>query len=374
MTAHDPGQLMLANSPAATRIAFLAVSQAHQFLHWLPAALRLAREPGVEVTVLVSTRAGAEYIRSHDPDATLRIRRLRSPSAAPQGLFTPPARKLVLLLNSRIIAQYPTIVTTEVTSSLLYHLPWFRSAMVHLKHGAGDREGGYNPKHARFDQTLVNGPKDKQRLIERGLATDGNCLVVGYAKFELVRASSECLFGNDGPIALYNPHFDRRVGSWIRHGTGVIEALTGIPEWNFIIAPHVRIRGGPTVRSKAANLLFDPGSARSIDMTYTQAANVYIGDVSSQVYEFLRTPRPCIFLNLDRIQWQANPAYSHWQLGQVIESLDELPQALARADELQPRFEEAQRRLSAASIDEGDVPASERQAQAILDFATRVHG
>jgi hypothetical protein len=88
------------------------------------------------------------------------------------------------------------------------------------------------------------------------------------------------------------------------------------------------------------------------------------------VYEFIRTPRPCIFLNLDRLDWRSNPAYAHWHLGQVIESLDELPAALARAKELQPRFEAVQRRMSAASIDHSDVPASERQAQAILKFAT----
>jgi len=86
-------------------------------------------------------------------------------------------------------------------------------------------------------------------------------------------------------------------------------------------------------------------------MTYTQAADVYIGDVSSQVYEFIRTPRPCIFLNLDRIDWQDDPNYAHWHLGQVVDSLDELALALARAHELQPRFEAAQRQMSAASID-----------------------
>jgi hypothetical protein len=106
-------------------------------------------------------------------------------------------------------------------------------------------------------------------------------------------------------------------------------------------------------------------------MTYTQAAAVYIGDISSQVYEFVRTPRPCIFLNLDRVDWRDDPAYSHWKLGQVIESLDELPAALGRATALQPQFEPAQRQMFAASIDAGDGAASERQAQAILAFVRR---
>jgi hypothetical protein len=106
-------------------------------------------------------------------------------------------------------------------------------------------------------------------------------------------------------------------------------------------------------------------------MSYTQAASVYIGDASSQVYEFIRTPRPCIFLNLDRIDWRDNPAYTHWQLGQVVENIEELPAALEQAHALQPQFEQAQRRISAASIDQAHTPASHRQAEAILNFASR---
>jgi hypothetical protein len=369
MTARELGRMRTGKTAATTRIAFLGVSQAHQFLHWLPAALRLAEEPGVEVTVLVSTEAGLEFIRTYDPERRLRLKRLWAPSFRRQGLFTPPRRWLAMLLNARKIARYPVIVTTEVTSSMLYRVPGFGSRIVHLKHGAGDREGSYNPKHAFFDLTLVNGPKDKKRLIERGLATDENCIVVGYGKFELVRPNPATLFPDDRPIALYNPHFDSQVGSWIRHGAEVVAAMEVIPDWNFVVAPHVKLRGGPPVRSSATNILIDRGSTRSIDMTYTQAADVYIGDASSQVYEFIRTPRPCIFLNLDHIDWRPNPGHAHWKLGQVIESLDELAPALSRAASLQPQFEKLQTKMSAAAIDQSEIPASERQANAILDFA-----
>jgi hypothetical protein len=350
-------------------IAFIAVTQAHQFLHWLPVALRLAAEPKVRVTVLASTRAGADFIRSFDPERRLRIEQLRAPGARRDDLFDPPARLPVLLLNARRIGRFPIIVTTETTSSWLRRLPGFRSKMIHLKHGAGDREGGYNPKHAGYDLTLVNGPKDKQRLIERGLGTEDNIRVVGYGKFELIRPAPDRLFANDRPVALYNPHFDKQVGSWLRHGREIVRAMEAITDWNFIVAPHVKLRGGPDIRSNAGNIIVDRGSVRSIDMTYTQAADVYIGDVSSQVYEFIRTPRPCIFLNLDHIKWEKDPAYSHWHLGQVMETLDALPAALAQAEALQPRFEPLQRKLLEASIDQGDIPASERQAKAILEFA-----
>ena len=56
-------------------------------------------------------------------------------------------------------------------------------------------------------------------------------------------------------------------------------------------------------------------------MTYMLAADIYLGDVSSQVYEFLLEPRPCIFLNGHNVPWQDNPYYSHWTLGQVIDDV-----------------------------------------------------
>jgi len=90
---------LAAANGGTTDIAFIAIAQAHQFLHWLPAALRLAREPGVRVTALASTRAGADLIRSYDADGRLHIVMLRGLGEPKDGLFEPPARLPVLLLN-----------------------------------------------------------------------------------------------------------------------------------------------------------------------------------------------------------------------------------------------------------------------------------
>lgn len=353
-----------------TRVAFLAITEAHQFLHWLPAALRLAQQPQLKVTVLGSTEAGLDFIRSYDPDQRLKLRKLKTIGTAPDGLFNIPARLGTLLLNLPTVAGFPFIVTTETTSGKLKRIPAFRSKLIHLKHGAGDREGSYNPKHALADLTLVNGPKDKERLIARGLATEENCEVVGYAKFELVR-EPEPIFADDRPIALYNPHFDQALSSWFGHGAAILRAMEAVPHWNFVVAPHVKLTAGPNVRSSVPNILIDRGSVRSIDMSYTEAASVYIGDVSSQVYEFLRRPRPCIFLNLDRIEWKSNENFLHWRLGQVIERVDDLGPSLERAARMQPQYEALQKELVEQSLDPSPTPASERQAQAILDFIAR---
>ena len=351
------------------RIAFLALAEAHQHLHWLPAALRLAAEPGVEVEVLGASRAGLALVASFDPKQTLRLVHLPTPSPRVDGLFSPPPRALAALLHQHRIARHDAIVTTETSSSLLTLLPWFRAPMIHLKHGAGDSEVGYNPKHRRFDLTLVNGAKDRERLIAKGLARPDQVAVVGYAKFELV-APDGLPFGDDRPLALYNAHAKPPGSSWFAHGPAVVAAMADIPDWRFIVAPHVKLKRGPVVTSDAPNVSIDLGSMASIDMSYTTAAEVYIGDASSQVYEFLRRPRPCIFLNLDRVAWQGVERFSHWALGQVIEDVAELGPALARAADLQPRFDPLQRAALAHSIDPSPTPASQRQARAILDFVS----
>ena len=143
-------------------------------------------------------------------------------------------------------------------------------------------------------------------------------------------------------------------------------------DWEFIVAPHVKLRRGPPMRSRAPSITIDRGSRRSIDMSYTQAADVYIGDASSQVYEFITRPRPCIFLNFGRVDWQDNKAYAHWQLGQVIEQVDELGPALARAQDVQPGFEQVQLDMAHYSIDPSPLPASVRQAKAVLEYARQV--
>lgn len=349
------------------RIGFLALSQAHQVFHWLPAALRLAREPGVDVTVLSPSRAGLEFIRSYDPEQTLQTRWLAVPSRK-DGLFRHPNRGRVLALWGWYLRRWPTLVTSESTSVRLRR--GSRPRMIRIRHGAGDGTRVFDPRITRFDLTLVAGYKDKQRLLEIGHVTEQTCLVTGYAKFELIRPP-EPLFPDGKPVALYNPHFNPAWSSWYAMGAELVRAMAATPDWNFVVAPHVKA-GSVTLGARPSNVLVDLGSPRSIDMTYTQAADVYIGDVSSQVYEFLRRPRPCIFVNAHGATgWETDEAYANWRLGQVISRPDELGPALARAHELQPRYEPLQRAAAAWSLGDSEEPASERQARAILDFIRR---
>ena len=107
------------------------------------------------------------------------------------------------------------------------------------------------------------------------------------------------------------------------------------PEYRLIFAPHVMLFERPFAISidklrvarpgriaprwaDAPNIFIDTGSRASTTMAYTNAADIYLGDASSQVYEFLLRPRPCLFVDAHRTAWQDNPNYAHWQAGPVI--------------------------------------------------------
>jgi hypothetical protein len=186
------------------------------------------------------------------------------------------------------------------------------------------------------------------------------------------------LFANDNPVFVYNPHFDQELGSWSGMGRSVLDLFARRRDWNLIFAPHVvlfrrwRRHGGrlPWRYRLTPNILVDTGSDRSVDMTYTRAADVYVGDVSSQVYEFLAEPRPCVFLNAHRVAWRGDPAYLHWTLGEVVENAGEaLAAALGRAGAVHAGYLERQRAVVAYTFhDEPGSTAAERGAAAIARF------
>ena len=357
-------------TPPPVEIGFIAIAEAQQLYHWLPAALELSRRPGVRVSVLCASRCIGALIRQHDPDGRLHHVPLRRPPSRRDSLFSQPSRLATLVLNRRTLSRFPVLVTTEISSAWLRRMPRFKSRLVLIKHGAGDREGGYKTRHADFDLTLVAGEKDRRRMIERGLCTAETVAIGGYPKFEL-KTDRQRFFPDDKPVLLYNPHFDQKLSSWIRHGPAMLAALESLEGWNVIIAPHTKLaRYGPPIVSSAPHIRVDMGSRHSIDMSYTMSADVYLGDVSSQIYEFLLHPRPCIFLNLDHCHGSGD-AFAHWRLGQVIERADALPDALLQANDLQPGFVAAQEAAMQQSIDLSPIPASRRQADLILNFAKK---
>lgn len=380
------------------RIGFLFNhDQIHQVAHSLPIAIAMANGgfPGEVIVATTNARMASEVRRLAGGMLDTRIQHIDlRPSATTRrmdavlGKVLPAAKLLIYRDNLDIFRSLDVLVVAEKTSLVLkdrYGLD--ELSIIHTRHGAGDRAIGFNPASARFDHVLCSGPKIKSRLIESAGVAAEKISIVGYPKFDLAREAPVRRFlPCSDRVVLYNPHVSPHLSSWYRHGHRILDQFVDDPRNGVIFAPHVMLFERPFVVTidkltldkagkiperflRGTNVKIDLGSRASTDMTYTLASDIYLGDASSQVYEFLIKPRPCIFLNSQRRPWQGDPNFLHWTLGEVIDHPDELGNALDRAEELHEKvYLTVQKRLFAASFDLSDKPSSIRAAEAIIRF------
>lgn len=373
--------------------------QVHQVAHSLPIAMALARgRPDLEIVIATTNRRlSAEVIRLAEGMigdglqlVELGLRRTVSKAMAGALEALLPATKLLVYRdNLDFFRSLDVLVVAEKTSLVLrtrYDLSDLK--IVHTRHGAGDRAIGFDKASAGFDHVLVSGPKIRERLIREAGVAPETISVVGYPKFDLAPSRPALPFVDETrPVVLYNPHVSPHLSSWYDHGRAVLDWFVEHEEYQLIFAPHVMLFERPFVVTidklridcagriadkylRAANIHIDLGSRASTTMTYTQRADIYLGDVSSQVYEFLLHPRPCVFLNTHGFDWRGDPNFEHWRAGPVINRPAGLGEALASArSEHDAVWRPVQQALFDRSFDLTSEPSSVRAAGALARFA-----
>ncbi|WP_205012753.1 hypothetical protein [Nitrosomonas sp. HPC101] len=316
--------------------------QIHQVAHSLPIAIAMTREfPDVEVVLATTTDkldAAVDQLLGTEPSLHITRVRLHLKSALRHVLspllnpFVPFDKAAIYGDNLAFFRSLDALVVTEKTSLLLksrYGLDTLK--LIHCRHGAGDRAIDFNAESARFDQVLVSGSKIRDRLIVEAHVPAERINIVGYPKFDLLPTTPPrlSLQANGRPTVLYTPHPAPHLSSWYTLGQQVLRYFRDSTRYNLIFAPHVMLfqrRWVPCLERLGAqrvgrvpqdildcpHIHVDIGSQASTDMTYTQAADIYLGDASSQVYEFLQRPRPCVFLNPKHLDWRAQPRTSQF--------------------------------------------------------------
>ena len=372
------------------RILFLFIGEPHHVFHALPIAAEMAAA-GQVIDVAV---ASADHLRMVEqvvlayPGFAPRITLLGQKGLArwlrDMGLFRNP--RLPMLLDALpFLRRFDAIVAPERTTTAIRHFLSQETRLIFTPHGAGDRAITFDVRDRHFDFALVAGEKSEQRMLDARTIRPGHYAVNGYVKLDLMprlQAAREPLFEGDRPTVLYSPHFKRELSSWDRFGRDIIAWFAEQDRYNLVVAPHVRLFAEASDAERAAvaklavpgKVMIDLASDRLFDMSYTSGADIYLGDVSSQVYEFLATPRPCIFLNAYRVDWQGDPDYLFWTLGDVIDDLAELPRALDQAPVRHPLYADAQRERLAESIGGDPAGAARRGAEAILGFLAKNAG
>ena len=117
------------------------------------------------------------------------------------------------------------------------------------------------------------------------------------------------------------------------------------------------------------NIILDLGSRASVDMTYMNAADIYFGDSSSQIYEFLRCPRPCVFFDTLPPRSDAELPYFNWNFGPVVKNAENLEETIALALSTHNKFLPIQKKSFEHTFEIGATTAAERGARIIEAFA-----
>ena len=375
--------------------------QTHQIAHSLPIALQMMHSGAADVTLAVTSPLLEAEMRRLSGAALdgVKIVSLQTKSTLSQMLVGAldnllPARKFLIYRdNLDFFRQFDALVVSEKSSLILktrYGLNDLK--FIHTRHGAGDRAIGFNAESAQFDLILVSGDKIRDRLVRHAGVPADKIRVCGYAKFDIVARNQTPLFPDlDRPTILYNPHPSPHLSSWFKFGANVLEQFYRSDRYNLIFAPHVMLFARPwTVTidklsiahakkpdrryDDAPHMLMDLGSPACTDMTYTNAADLYVGDVSSQIYEFLHRPRPCLFLDANDTAWQGDANYRHWTTGPVETDANDIIAAVDAAFATHADYESAQRAALDSSFSVTDQPASVRAATAILDYLNKPHG
>ena len=157
--------------------------------------------------------------------------------------------------------------------------------------------------------------------------------------------------------------------------------------YNLIFAPHVMLfrktlhysleynvlKRRPDIDPKyrdAPNILVDLSGPNLFDMSYTMAADAYIGDVSSQVYEFLLHRGACYFL--DPLGAPADgPAqrYEFWHNGEVLHDPAELAARIPQWRDNAVSHLAQQDRLFAQTMDYQPGKTAKQRCEALIGIA-----
>jgi len=380
------------------RIAFLFNhEQSHQILHSAPILDAMAASfPNQDISVIIVGDDKTAFLVGQLRPDTLRHIKLHPIAPLKSAMLTekilgsaiPITRVANLIRLRKLLAQHDVVVTPETTSLLLKSLPSTRDLkIVYTQHGAGDRAVGFKASIQKFDCVLVPGRKIERRMLDAKIVQKGTYAVVGYPKFNSPLISEKkSFFTNSNPTVLYNPHFDPSLSSWYDKGLEILEYFYQTPKFNLIFAPHVMLfsrrvhlapapfaarRSGriPQKYLGLDNIRIDLGSFASINMAYARSADIYLGDVSSQIYEFITPPKPSIFVNSGHKNWQRDTNFSHWHLGKVIYSVQELDKYLKDLSWHTLGYLERQKEAFVSTFGEDSQGAAARAAAAIIRFS-----
>ena len=292
-------------------------------------------------------------------------------------LFPPVYTRIKKVIG--ILKNASAIISTS--HELPKHLDTYKiktPTLFYLYHGTGTREYGFENKLKDFDYILAPGNYHKERLKKALLLTDEKINIVGTPKsdwIKLKKIKKNNLFNNESPIFYYVPHWDINISSYLKWRKIILNYFLDNNQYNLIFAPHPLIKHlsrkeGYKIETNlkgANNIIIDHGGENSINGTYSALADIYIGDVSSMITEWiLQKPRPCIFINAHQIRWENNNDYYMWTFGNVISEFNDFEKIIKRSIHINDH-EKIQKKLRDEFVQNNTKPSSDLCAEFIAN-------
>ncbi|QAA80771.1 hypothetical protein EI546_03055 [Aequorivita sp. H23M31] len=367
------------------KIAIIFLDEIHHIYHFITTAIELSKTNEVHIlTHTGDTRFLSEALAELNGDKVI-VEKLPT---APFRAFTDKLKGRKLPRKGFWIKKHQEYILDNFDAILFtdYFHHYFLKARKHrpikfiyVEHGTAGRAYSYQKDVLDFDLHLLSGESEYRSLKKMNLLNT-NFKITGYCKLDAVRdLNTKAVFSNHKTTVLYNPHFSPPFSSWHFLGLEILEFFSNSEKYNLIFAPHINLFnkvGGddisviPKIYFKSPNIHIDLGSEKSVNMAYVKEADIYLGDVSSQVFEFITTPRPCVFLNTDNVEYKNDINYRFWKCGDVINTIGELDDALRTSSQ---KFQEKYKAIQEAITEENyyreeGSTASQRSAVAIIEY------
>ena len=365
-------------------IAIIYLDEIHHVNHFISVAVELSKTTNVTVLTHINCQSYFFETLALFKNHNIKVEQLPT---SPFRAFTDklkkrelPRKGFWLKKNMRHILSFDAIIFTD-----FYHR-YVKEArknnpypkMILINHGTPGRGYAFKKDVTDFDFQLLIGQFQFKQFRDLNLLSE-HYKITGYPKIDAVIANRNMpLFNNNKPVVLYSPHFSPPHSSWHMFGLAVLDFFHNQNKYNLIFAPHINLfqSNDNSCNAEILNkykqnesIIIDTGSDASVNMTYVLNSDIYLGDVSSQVYEFLLKPRPCIFINTTNVDYQHNFEFRFWQCGEVIHDLNSFSEILDRSETSHKLYKSVQEKITADNYytEEGS-SATERTAKAIIDF------
>mgnify|MGYP006124929987 CR=1 FL=1 len=281
-----------------------------------------------------------------------------------------------------ILKNASAIISTS--HELPKHLEFYKikgPTLFYLYHGTGTREYGFENKLKDFDYILTPGNYHKERLKKTLLISDEKINIVGTPKsdwIKLKKIRNNNLFNNESPVFYYVPHWDINLSSYLKWRKIILNYFINNNQYNLIFAPHPLIKHlskkeGYKIENNlksANNIIIDHGGKNSIDGTYSALADIYIGDVSSMITEWiLQKPRPCIFINAHEKKWKNEDDYYMWNFGSVVSEFNDFEKIIKKSINSND-YEKIQKQMRDEFVQLNTKPSSDLCAEFIANKIT----